>query len=298
MPRSSPRKRAPKALLPLESAPPPVPPPEPLARVTGRNTLERRVRLPRTRRFVALAGNIGAGKTTAAKIISQTFGFELFDEPVIDNRFLKDYYADMGRWSFTLQLEFLIRRVEHHELIHSVKKSCVQDRTLYEDPEIFAKYLHGLGHMTNAELDLYFEYFQRLTRHIVQPDKVIFFDVPGVDVLLGRIRERGPRGGEGHWQGLPARAQRLLRHLPHGAAEQVRRGLPGARRHEPGHPHAARAARSSSTGCPPSSPEQRRESCPRVRAGPQESPRVRSGDDADDPPLGRQPGERRVRRAR
>ena len=53
-----------------------------------------------------------------------------------------DYYGDMQRWSFTLQLEFLLRRVEHHELIHTVKKSCVQDRTLYEDPEIFAKYLH------------------------------------------------------------------------------------------------------------------------------------------------------------
>ncbi|HZI04926.1 MAG TPA: deoxynucleoside kinase, partial [Archangium sp.] len=185
MPRSPTRKRAPKAAtaapnaaLPLASPedPAPVPPPE----TPGRNTV-RRLRAPRAKRFVALAGNIGAGKTTAAKIISQTFGFELFDEPVIDNRFLKDYYANMGRWSFTLQLEFLIRRVEHHELIHSVKKSCVQDRTLYEDPEIFAKYLHGLGHMTNAELDLYFEYFQRLTRTIVHPDKVIYFDVPTVD---------------------------------------------------------------------------------------------------------------------
>src|SRR4051812_43359404 len=150
-----------------------------------------RVKAPKEKKFVALAGNIGAGKTTAAKLISQALGFELFDEPVIDNRFLKDYYADMRRWSFTLQLEFLIRRVEHHELIHKVKKSCVQDRTLYEDPEIFAKYLHGLGNLTNAELDLYFEYFQRLSRNIARPDKVICFDVGSVDVLLDRIRVRG-----------------------------------------------------------------------------------------------------------
>ena len=149
------------------------------------------------KRFVALAGNIGAGKTTAAKLISQRFGFELFDEPVIDNRFLKDYYLDMRRWSFTLQLEFLIRRVEHHELIDTVKKSCVQDRTLYEDPEIFAKYLHGLGNMTDAELDLYFEYFQRLTRKIAQPDKVVCFSVPSVDILLERIRERGRQEEKG-----------------------------------------------------------------------------------------------------
>ena len=145
----------------------------------------------RPKLFVAMAGNIGAGKTTAAKLISQSFGFELFDEPVIDNRFLRHYYQDMRRWSFTLQLEFLIRRVEHHELIHTVTKSCIQDRTLYEDPEIFAKYLHGLGHMSDTELDLYFEYFKRLSKQIKHPDKVICFDVPHIDVLLSRIKRRG-----------------------------------------------------------------------------------------------------------
>jgi deoxyadenosine/deoxycytidine kinase len=151
-----------------------------------------RARLPKQRKlFMAMAGNIGAGKTTAAKLISQHLGFELFDEPVIDNRFLKDYYANMRRWSFTLQLEFLIKRVEHHELIHTVRKSCIQDRTLYEDPEIFAKYLHGLGHLTDAELDLYFDYFKRLTRNVARPDKVLCFDVPHLDVLLDRIRVRG-----------------------------------------------------------------------------------------------------------
>jgi deoxyadenosine/deoxycytidine kinase len=150
-----------------------------------------RARLPKQKQFIALAGNIGAGKTTAAKMVSHAFGFELFDEPVLDNRFLKEYYGNMQRWSFTLQLEFLLRRIEHHEIIHRVKKSCVQDRTLYEDPEIFAKYLHGLGHMNDAELDLYFEYFQRLAKGIRAPDKVICFDVPEVNVLLQRIRVRG-----------------------------------------------------------------------------------------------------------
>jgi deoxyadenosine/deoxycytidine kinase len=141
--------------------------------------------------FVAMAGNIGAGKTTAAKMISQGFGFELFDEPVVDNRFLASYYADMRRWSFTLQLEFLIKRVQHHELIHRVPKSCIQDRTLYEDPEVFAKYLHGLGNMTNEELDLYFEYFERLNRELHKPDKAICFVVPHVDTLMERIQMRG-----------------------------------------------------------------------------------------------------------
>jgi deoxyadenosine/deoxycytidine kinase len=141
--------------------------------------------------FVALAGNIGAGKTTAAKLISTRFGFELFDEPVIDNRFLSDYYADMKRWSFTLQLEFLMKRAQHHELIHTVPKSCIQDRTLLEDPEIFAKYLHGLGHMDDRELDLYREYFQRLNRDLHQPDKIICLECADTGILLRRIRERG-----------------------------------------------------------------------------------------------------------
>jgi deoxyadenosine/deoxycytidine kinase len=198
MPRTAPRKRpqpsppAPDPVPGAERPPAPEPAPEsPPAAEEPRSRNSLRARLPKAKRFVALAGNIGAGKTTAAKLISQSFGFELFDEPVIDNRFLKDYYGDMRRWSFTLQLEFLIRRVEHHELIHSVKKSCVQDRTLYEDPEIFAKYLHGLGHMTNKELDLYYEYFQRLSRNIAPPDRVICFSVATVDVLLNRIRTRG-----------------------------------------------------------------------------------------------------------
>lgn len=143
------------------------------------------------KRFIAMAGNIGAGKTTAAKIISQDLGYELFDEPVIDNRFLKHYYGDMKRWSFTLQLEFLIRRVEHHELIATVPKSCVQDRTLYEDPEIFAKYLHGLGHMTRDELELYFEYFERLATTVKTPDLVVMLEGPGPDDLQSRIQTRG-----------------------------------------------------------------------------------------------------------
>ncbi|KAA3661317.1 MAG: deoxynucleoside kinase [Calditrichaeota bacterium] len=147
--------------------------------------------------FIAMAGNIGAGKTTAAKLVSQHFNFELFDEPVIDNRFLKDYYGDMHRWSFTLQLEFLIRRIEHHELIETVPKSCIQDRTLYEDPEIFAKYLHGLGFMDNRELDLYFEYFQRLNRDMKAPDLVVMLTVDNVNTLLNRIRKRGRKEESG-----------------------------------------------------------------------------------------------------
>jgi deoxyadenosine/deoxycytidine kinase len=84
-----------------------------------------------------------------------------------------------------------MRRAEHHELIRTVPKSCVQDRTLYEDPEIFAKYLHGLGYMDDRELDLYFEYFNRLNRELLHPDLIVILTVDRVELLLERIRRRG-----------------------------------------------------------------------------------------------------------
>ncbi len=143
------------------------------------------------RLFIALAGNIGAGKSTAAKIIARHFGCELFHEPVVENRFLRHYYRDMTRWSFTLQMEFLLRRIEHHTQIGKMRGSCVQDRTLIEDPEVFAKYLHGLGHMTDPELDLYFDYFQRFNHNLRQPDRVILLHTPDTQVLLRRIAQRG-----------------------------------------------------------------------------------------------------------
>lgn len=149
------------------------------------------------KKFITMAGNIGSGKTTAAKILSQHFGWELFDEPVIDNPFLREYYADMRRWSLTLQMEFLIRRVEHHELIETVPKSCVQDRSLYEDPEIFAKYLHGLGNMSDNELKLYFEYFDRLNKKLIRPDLIIYLHVDNIQTLLNRIRQRGRKEEQG-----------------------------------------------------------------------------------------------------
>lgn len=147
--------------------------------------------MPNERLFISLAGNIGAGKSTAARILANQFGFELFHEPVLENRFLKHYYEDMERWSFTLQMEFLLKRVEHHLQIQRKRVSCIQDRTLMEDPEVFAKYLHGLGHMTDQELDLYFDYFQRFQERIDQPDKVILLHTPDVNVLMRRIADRG-----------------------------------------------------------------------------------------------------------
>ncbi len=158
--------------------------------------------------FVSIAGNIGAGKTTACNVIAEAFGLRTLHEPVVDNRFLSPYYADMRRWSFTLQMEFLLKRIEHHTLVDTAKTGCIQDRTLLEDPEIFAKYLHGLGNMSDDELDLYFDYVRMLLPTIRQPDRIIFLSCPDVNVLLRRIAERG-RAAE---SGLEAQFLRGLAH--------------------------------------------------------------------------------------
>lgn len=141
--------------------------------------------------FVALAGNIGVGKTTAAQLIAEALGYRILMEPVVDNRFLRSYYDDMTRWSFTLQMEFLLRRIEHHRQVDMSEANFIQDRTLLEDPEIFAKYLHGLGHMSDVEMDLYFDYCRMLMPSIRQPDRVVLLRCSDINVLLKRINLRG-----------------------------------------------------------------------------------------------------------
>lgn len=158
--------------------------------------------------FVSIAGNIGAGKTTACNVIAEAFGLRTLHEPVVDNRFLSPYYADMRRWSFTLQMEFLLKRIDHHRLVDTANVGCIQDRTLLEDPEIFAKYLHGLGNMSDDELDLYHEYVRMLLPSIRQPDRIIFLSCPDVNVLLRRIAERGRQAESG----IEARFLRGLAH--------------------------------------------------------------------------------------
>jgi len=141
--------------------------------------------------FVSMAGNIGAGKTTAAHLLGDAFGLRVLEEPVVDNRFLARYYADMRRWSFTLQMEFLLRRVEHHQVVAHGADGYVQDRTLLEDPEVFAKYLHGLGNMSDSELELYLDWCRAVLPTIRQPDRIVLLTCDSVEVLLDRIGQRG-----------------------------------------------------------------------------------------------------------
>jgi deoxyadenosine/deoxycytidine kinase len=140
--------------------------------------------------FLAVAGNIGVGKTYLTRFLGERLGWEIFYEPVIDNPYLDDFYADMRRWSFHLQVFFLSRRFEmHRKMMHNLL-SCVQDRTIYEDAEIFARTLHQTGAMDARDYENYQALFASMTSYLRPPDVVIYLRA-GVDTLLHRIEQRG-----------------------------------------------------------------------------------------------------------
>ncbi len=142
------------------------------------------------RYFIAVAGNIGAGKTTLAKRLASQLGWKCYLEPVIDNPYLPDFYADMSRWSFHLQVYFLSKRFQNQIDIEQDASSCVQDRTIYEDARIFAHTLRKRGFMSERDWDNYQSLFTSMAGQLKTPDLVIYLksDVPS---LIKRIQQRG-----------------------------------------------------------------------------------------------------------
>lgn len=140
--------------------------------------------------FVAVAGNIGVGKTTLTRTLAAQLGWRCYLEPVIDNPYLDDFYRDMSRWAFHLQVYFLSKRFVSQREIELAQVSCVQDRTIYEDVEIFARTLHHRGHMVGRDWENYRELFQAMTAYLTPPDLIIYLRCD-VDTLLSRIRHRG-----------------------------------------------------------------------------------------------------------
>jgi deoxyadenosine/deoxycytidine kinase len=140
--------------------------------------------------FLAVAGNIGVGKTHLTRYLGERLGWEVFYEPVIDNPYLDDFYADMTRWSFHLQVFFLSRRFEMHRKMMENLLSCVQDRTIYEDAEVFARTLHANGAMDDRDFENYQSLFACMTSYLRPPDTVIYLRA-SVDTLLRRIQQRG-----------------------------------------------------------------------------------------------------------
>jgi deoxyadenosine/deoxycytidine kinase len=140
--------------------------------------------------FIAIAGNIGSGKSTLTSLLHQKFGWQPHFESVDDNPYLPDFYADMTRWSFHLQVYFLSKRFILHKDIAAQKQSVVQDRSIYEDAEIFAVNLHNLGKMDDRDYDNYRALYAAMTSYLRAPDLLIYLRA-SIPTLQRQIRLRG-----------------------------------------------------------------------------------------------------------
>jgi len=138
---------------------------------------------------IAIAGNIGAGKTTLTKKLSKDLNINPIFESVDDNPYLESFYCDMSRWSFNLQIFFLHKRFSNQlELINS-KQSFVQDRSIYEDKEIFAKNLNDMKLMSDIDWDTYCNLFKDMIQFVDQPDLIIYLKA-STSTLISRIKNR------------------------------------------------------------------------------------------------------------
>lgn len=140
--------------------------------------------------FCAVAGNIGSGKSTLTGLLAERFAWRPYYEHVEGNPYLADFYADMGRWAFHLQIYFLSKRFQHHQEILASLESVIQDRTIYEDAEIFARNLHENGHIDERDHANYRELFDTMIPFLDPPDLLIYLRT-SVPVLAERIRSRG-----------------------------------------------------------------------------------------------------------
>jgi deoxyadenosine/deoxycytidine kinase len=141
-------------------------------------------------KHIAIAGNIGAGKTTLTKALAKHFNWTPNFEDVENNPYLNDFYNDMHRWSFNLQIFFLNSRLKQLVDIQNGDDIVIQDRTIYEDANIFAPNLHEMGLMTKRDFDNYKNFFETLKTMVNPPDLLIYLRAT-VPTLVGQIQKRG-----------------------------------------------------------------------------------------------------------
>jgi deoxyadenosine/deoxycytidine kinase len=139
---------------------------------------------------IAVVGNIGAGKTTLTELLAKNYGWEPLYEAVDNNPYLEDFYSDMKRWSFNLQIYFLNSRYRQIIDIQKGGKNIIQDRTIYEDAYIFAENLHDMGLMTSRDYENYEAIFDNITEYIKPPDLLIYLKA-SVPTLVNNIQRRG-----------------------------------------------------------------------------------------------------------
>lgn len=141
-------------------------------------------------KYIAVAGNIGAGKSSLTGLLSKHFNWEAFYESVDDNPYLADFYEDMLRWSFNLQIYFLSSRFRHQKEMLKQEISLIQDRTIYEDVEIFAKNLHEMNLMSDRDFANYEALFHEMSHYLRPPDLLIYLRAQ-VPTLVKQIQQRG-----------------------------------------------------------------------------------------------------------
>ncbi len=139
---------------------------------------------------IAVAGNIGSGKTTLTSLLAKQFKWEAHYEDVDDNPYLNDFYEDMQRWSFNLQIFFLNSRFNQINQIKKSGKTIIQDRTIYEDAYIFAPNLHAMGLMTTRDFNNYSDLFALMNNFIAPPDLLVYLR-GSVPALVNQIQKRG-----------------------------------------------------------------------------------------------------------
>jgi deoxyadenosine/deoxycytidine kinase len=139
---------------------------------------------------VAVSGNIGAGKTTLTGLLSKHYGWDAHFEDADDNPYMNDFYAEMQRWSFNMQIYFLNNRFNQVLDIRDGKKGVIQDRTIYEDAYIFAPNLHSMGLMTTRDFETYFSLFNLLDKFVQPPDLLVYLRA-SVPRLVSQIQNRG-----------------------------------------------------------------------------------------------------------
>ncbi len=141
-------------------------------------------------KHIVIAGNIGAGKTTLTNALSKHFGWEPQYEDVENNPYLNDFYEDMPRWSFNLQVFFLNSRFKQILDIQRGSKVIIQDRSIYEDAQIFAPNLHAMGLMSTRDFENYLSLFETISSSIKPPDLVIYLKA-SIPTLVNQIQKRG-----------------------------------------------------------------------------------------------------------
>lgn len=141
-------------------------------------------------KHIAVAGYIGAGKTTLTEALSKHYKWIPQFEDVANNPYLMDFYEEMPRWSFNLQIYFLNSRLKQLLEIEQGTETIIQDRTIYEDANIFAPNLHDMGLMSKRDFDNYYQFFQTLKLMVKPPDLLIYLQA-SVPTLVGQIQKRG-----------------------------------------------------------------------------------------------------------